>query len=155
FGDLFAGVFEQRAATETAGDGRGVDLHHTIELTFDEAFRGTERTITVTRQETCATCHGVGRLSVAEMRCQPCHGTGVLKAARGHMICTRPCGACGGSGRLAHVPCGSCGGHQLTMRSESLTVNVPAGLADGARIRVSGKGHAGRGGENGDLYISI
>src|SRR5262245_53433834 len=90
FGDLFAGVFEQRAAAETARDGRGADLHQTVELTFDEAFHGTQRTMTVTRLEACATCRGAGFLNIAEMRCQTCHGTGVIRGARGHMVFSRP-----------------------------------------------------------------
>ena len=155
FGDLFAEVFEQRAAAGASNGRRGADLHDTIELTFEEALRGAQRMLTVTRQELCTACQGSGRLSVAETRCQACHGAGTLKSARGHMIFSKACAACGGTGRLAQVRCSSCGGQQLRMRAESLTVNVPAGLADGARIRVVGKGHAGRGGEHGDLFITV
>jgi molecular chaperone DnaJ len=156
FGDLFADVFEQRAARHRAGTERGADLHASIEMDFDEALAGGERTISVTRQEHCRTCRGSGRLNVAETRCTACHGTGVVKSARGHMVFSKPCAHCGGVGRLGQVACSTCGGHQTEMRTESLTINIPPGLADGARVRVPAKGHAGRDGrEPGDLYIDV
>ena len=99
---------------------------------------------------------GVGRLHVSETRCPHCHGTGIVKSARGHMVFSKPCALCGGSGRQRQARCPTCGGQQIEMRTESLTISVPPGLADGARIRVPGKGHVGRnGGENGDLYITV
>jgi molecular chaperone DnaJ len=154
FGDLFADVFRQRAAVDRTE--RGVDLHHTIELTFDEALRGGQYTMTVTRQERCRACHGTGLQPAAETRCGHCHGSGVLKSARGHMVFSKPCTHCGGTGRLVQTACAACGGRQTEMRAETLTVNVPAGLADGARIRVPDKGHVGRnGGAHGDLYITV
>ena len=157
FGDLFAEVFNQREARR--GDGtpeRGVDLHQTLTIEFDEAMAGGQRTIAVTRQEHCLACSGMGRLHGDETRCLHCHGSGVVKSARGHMVFSKPCAPCGGSGRQRQTRCPACGGQQVETRTETLAVNVPAGLADGARIRVPGKGHVGRnGGENGDLYISV
>jgi molecular chaperone DnaJ len=155
FGDLFADVFQQRV--RPAGEPeRGVDLHDAIELSFQEALTGGQRAVTVTRQEHCRVCRGLGHLNAAESRCAHCHGTGVVKSARGHMVFSKPCPSCGGAGRLRQSHCPACGGQQVEMRSETLTINIPAGLADGARIRVPGKGHAGRnGGENGDLFITV
>ena len=99
---------------------------------------------------------GLGRLHVAESRCGHCHGSGIVKSARGHMVFSKPCAHCGGSGRQRQTRCPTCGGSQVEMRTEPLTVATPAGLDDGARIRVAGKGNAGRnGGENGDLYITV
>jgi molecular chaperone DnaJ len=158
FGDLFADIFQHRADAPAGDDRteRGVDLHHTLALTFDEALSGGPHTIAVTRQERCRSCRGSGWTNVAETRCVHCHGVGVLKSARGHMVFSKPCAHCGGTGRLGRMRCRSCGGQQVEMRAETLTVNVPAGLADGARIRVSGKGHVGRnGGGHGDLYIDV
>ena len=156
FGDLFADVFIQRAAQRTGSADRGADLHHGIDLEFDEALRGAERSITIVRQERCRTCHGAGRLHASESRCTHCHGSGVVKSARGHMVFSKPCPHCGGSGEQRQTTCPACGGQQIEMRSEALTINVPAGLGDGARIRVPGKGHVGRnGGESGDLYITV
>lgn len=152
FGDLFADVLQPGSGAAE----RGVDLHHTMALTFEQALRGGQHMVTVTRLEHCHTCKGTGRQNAAETRCPACHGTGMLKSARGHMVFSKPCGRCAGTGRLTQLPCPACGGRQVDMRTESLTINVPAGLADGARIRVPGKGHAGaNGGANGDLYISI
>jgi molecular chaperone DnaJ len=155
FGDLFADVFQQRGRAGERAE-RGVDIHHAIELAFEEALTGGQRTVTVTRQERCRTCRGSGRLAVAETRCVHCHGSGALKSTRGHMVFSRPCAHCGGAGTVGQVRCPSCGGQQVEMRAETLTINVPPGLADGARIRVPHKGHIGRnGGEAGDLYIDL
>jgi molecular chaperone DnaJ len=157
FGDLFADVFRQRDAKRAEGaPERGVDLHQTLTVGFEEAIRGSERTLTVTRQEHCRTCLGAGRPNVTETRCAQCHGTGVVTSARGHMVFSKPCPHCRGSGRLRQTRCATCGGQQVEMRTEALTINLPPGLSDGARIRVQGKGHVGsNGGENGDLNITV
>jgi len=157
FGDLFADVLHQRQARQPKGEPeRGVDLHQTITISFEDAMRGGQRGLTVTRQERCRTCHGQGGLNVAEMRCGHCHGAGVVKSARGHMVFSKPCAYCGGSGRQRQERCPACFGQQVEMRTESLTINVPPGLADGARIRIPEKGHVGRNsGETGDLYVTV
>ena len=157
FGDLFADVLHQREVRREEGaPERGADLHQTIELAFDDAMRGRQRQVTVMRQEYCRTCQGAGRLSVAETRCTNCHGSGIVKSARGHMVFSKPCGVCSGSGRQRQARCPTCAGQQIEMRTEPLTFRVPAGVADGARIRVPGKGHVGRnGGDNGDLYVTV
>jgi len=155
FGDLFADVLHERARQRDEST-RGADLHHRITLSFEEAMRGGQRQIAVARQEHCRTCRGAGRLRTAETRCSHCEGAGTVRSARGHMVFSKPCGYCGGSGRLREAPCPTCGGQQVQMQSESLTVNIPPGLADDARIRLAGKGHAGRNsGAPGDLYIAV
>jgi len=157
FGDLFADVLRAREARR--GDeepARGVDLHQAVTLDFDEAIRGGQRSVTLTREEVCRSCQGRGRLNVTETRCVHCHGSGVVKSARGHMVFSKPCAHCGGSGAMRQARCPACGGQQVEVRSEQITINVPPGLADLARIRVPGKGHAGRnGGDAGDLYITV
>jgi molecular chaperone DnaJ len=156
FGDLFADVFRQRDHPPQEALERGVDLHQAVTVTLEDAIRGGARAVTVTRQEHCRTCRGVGWLNVNETRCSPCHGTGVVKSARGHMVFSKPCAHCGGSGRLSRTRCPTCGGQQVEMRTETLTITLPPGLADEAQIRVQGKGHVGRhGGENGDLFITV
>lgn len=156
FGDLFADVIRQRDSRQEAAAARGADLHQAIEVSFEDAMRGGQRTLTVTRQERCRTCQGLGRQHVAESRCTACHGSGVTKSARGHMVFSRPCAQCGGTGRERPTVCTACDGRQVEMRTEALTLDLPAGLVDGARIRVPAKGHVGRdGGESGDLYISV
>jgi molecular chaperone DnaJ len=157
FGDLFADVLDQRGARRAEGTPeRGVDLHQSVSLEFDEAIRGGQRTLTVTRREFCATCRGVGQLHVTPAPCTHCQGTGAVKSARGHMVFSKPCLQCGGTGQQRQTRCPACNGEQSQMRAEPLIINVPPGLADGARIRIPGKGHAGRnGGDAGDLYIDI
>jgi molecular chaperone DnaJ len=157
FGELFADVLKQRARQAEEGiPERGADLHQSIALTFEDAMRGGQRQITVTRQEHCRGCGGSGRLETTERRCLQCHGAGMIKSARGHMVFSKPCAMCRGTGRQVDTRCPDCGGHQMERRTEPLTINVPAGLGDGARIRVPGKGHAGpNGGEYGDLHITV
>jgi molecular chaperone DnaJ len=156
FGDLFAEILQQRGGTAEGAAERGVDLHQTLSLTFEDAARGGRHAVTVTRQERCRNCGGRGQLAVAESRCLHCHGSGAVKSARGHMVFSKACVHCGGSGRQRFTPCAICGGGQVETRTEPLTIAAPPGLADGARIRVPGKGHAGRnGGENGDFYITL
>src|SRR5437764_3232654 len=157
FGDLFADVISQRETRRYEGTPlRGADLHQTLDLTFEDAMRGGTRALTVMRQEHCRSCRGLGRLHTQEARCGQCQGTGVMQSTRGHMVFSRPCGACDGSGRKRQTRCPTCNGQQVEARTELLNVGIPQGLADGARIRVAGKGNVGRnGGENGDLYITV
>jgi molecular chaperone DnaJ len=156
FGDLFAEVFSQRQEAQAAEPVRGADLHASLSLTFEEAMRGTQRQIMLTRRDTCQSCRGVGALKIAEARCQRCQGTGLIRSRRGSMVFSKSCDACGGSGRLLQTACGRCGGLGVEMRSETITVGIPAGVGDGARIRVPEKGNVGeRRGRVGDLYIAI
>jgi len=154
FGDLFADVLASRShPTESE---RGADLHQTLDLSFEEAFTGVQRTVAVTRRETCRTCVGTGRTTVSVGDCLVCQGSGAVRTARGHMVFTRRCPACGGSGQRRPQPCGACGGAGHDTRSEAIEVRIRAGVADGDRVRVPGKGHAGlRGGQPGDLYIAL
>ena len=154
FGDLFAEVLIDRAAQRPRHE-RGADLHHTLQLSFEEALAGATRSVTVTRRETCRTCSGVGRTRASAGPCPLCEGTGAVRSVRGHMVFSRSCTACGGSGLQRPQPCESCGGAGLETRSETVQVRIPAGIGDGARVRVPGKGNAGvSGGPPGDLYIT-
>jgi molecular chaperone DnaJ len=157
FGDLFAEIFQQRDLTHDEGRAEhGADLHHSITLGFEEAMRGGQQQLTVTRQEHCRACKGMGRLRAAATPCARCAGTGAIQSARGHMVFSRPCPECRGAGMQADVRCPACGGQQTLLRTEAVIINVPAGLADGARIRLPNRGHAGRfGGEPGDLMITV
>jgi molecular chaperone DnaJ len=157
FGELFAEVLHQRSRRSEEGmPERGADLHQSITFRFEDAMRGGERQITVTRQEHCRACGGTGSLETGERRCVHCHGAGTVRSARGHMVFSKPCALCRGTGWQVDSRCPACGGQQMEMRTEPLTISVPPGLADGARIRVPGKGHAGPyGGESGDLEIAV
>ncbi len=155
FGDLFAEVI--------AGSGRppredapAVDLHTTLQLTFEEAMRGGTREVTVSRVTACGACGGSGARRVAESRCSSCGGAGHTRWTRGHMVFSRGCAECGGTGRRRRRPCGVCGAEGVLSRIEAVPVPVPAGVMDGARLRAPGGGNAGRrGGPTGDLYVTV
>ena len=154
FGDLFAEVFTRER--QPARHARGADLHATLMLPFDEALRGAERRFTVTRQARCETCAGAGTLRGPGSACTQCHGTGQLRAARGHMVFSRTCPRCHGAGVQRVESCRTCGGTGLHTRSESVTLRVPAGAPDGARLRLADLGHVGpQGGPPGDLYVTL
>src|SRR5262245_560493 len=155
FGDLFAEVFTSRGQQRPASE-RGVDLHQTLTLSFDEAFNGAQQAVTVTRRETCRTCAGAGVTRVSTNACLVCQGAGSVRTVRGHMVFSRSCPGCGGSGQQRPRACEPCGGTGQITRTEAVQIRVPAGIGDGDRVRVPGKGNAGlRGGEPGDLYITV
>jgi molecular chaperone DnaJ len=156
FGDLFAEILTQRQDSLQIQSERGADLHASVMLSFDEAMRGTQRPLTLMRRETCHACRGAGVVKIAEGRCHRCQGTGIIRSRRGSMVFSKNCEACGGAGRVAQTNCSACSGLGVEMRSEAIMIRIPAGVADGARIRVPEKGNAGqRGGRVGDLYISV
>ena len=154
FGDLFAEVLTERGARSDAAQ-RGADLHTEMHVSFEEALSGMQRSVTVTRREICRNCAGSGRTRSSPGACHLCQGNGAVRSVRGHMVFSRSCVSCGGTGQQLPRPCDPCGGTGLETRSETVTVRVPAGVADGDRLRVPGKGHAGtRGGAPGDLYVT-
>jgi molecular chaperone DnaJ len=156
FGDLFAEVFAPRHAPRGEGPQRGSDLHAAVSLTFDEAMQGSERQMTLTRRDTCASCRGAGLLNISEARCHRCQGSGVLRSQRGSMVFSKGCEMCGGTGRLVQMPCRVCASLGVVLKSETITVRIPAGIGDGARIRVPAQGNAGeRGGPRGDLLMTV
>lgn len=157
FGELFEEVFARRGGREPEDSAEhGADIHARTSLTFEEAWHGVQRAVTVTRQDACRTCAGSGFQRVAETRCVACEGTGVVRSVRGHMVFSKNCPTCGGAGRLKQEECASCHGQGVEPRSETLTVRIPAGVSEGARVRIGGKGHAGvRGGAPGDLFIGV
>ncbi len=157
FGELFEEVFSRRVGREPAeGASHGADIHARASLTFEEAWHGVQRAVTVTRQDTCRSCSGSGFQRVAETRCVACEGSGAVRSVRGHMVFAKNCPTCGGSGRLKQEECSPCHGQGVEPRTETLNVRIPAGVASGARVRIGGKGHAGvRGGIPGDLLIDV
>ncbi|MGE3705285.1 MAG: molecular chaperone DnaJ [Vicinamibacterales bacterium] len=157
FGDLFAEIWAERARRMTpVGPERGADLHVAVSLAFEEAVQGGPRDVTVTRQVTCHGCGGSGMTAHADRECAACQGAGTMRTVRGHMVFSRPCARCAGTGRQPPARCPRCGGQQRQMLTEVMRVTIPAGVADGARVRVHGKGHAGvNGGPAGDLYLAV
>jgi molecular chaperone DnaJ len=156
FGDLFEDVFGRQERRDRPSSEPGADLHVKAVLSFEQAWHGAAVPVTVTRQITCGSCAGRGARPIAEATCVTCQGAGSIRAARGHMVFARTCPTCGGAGVVNQAMCDACHGQGVTMRVETRTVDVPAGIADGARVRIGGRGHAGvRGGPPGDLYVDV
>lgn len=156
FGELFEEVFTRRGDRDRASAERGADVHLKASLSFEEAWRGVDWPVSLMRQDSCRSCAGSGYHRTAESRCVACEGTGVVRSVRGHMVFSKNCPHCAGTGRLRQLACATCQGLGVETRHETLSVKVPAGVADGARVRVPGKGHAGvRGGPPGDLYLDV
>ena len=155
FGDLFAEVLTSPIERKVSDDGKGSDLHGEIALSFEEALHGTERQLTVTRLAACVVCGGSGNRRAAESRCGQCHGSGATQWRRGHMVFSKSCDRCGGSGLQRQQPCTACRAEGTATLNDQITIQVPAGVMDGARMRVPGKGNAGRRGSPvGDLYVT-
>jgi molecular chaperone DnaJ len=156
FGDLFGDVLRRAHGAQPDAPQRGADLHVTVSIGFEDAMKGAEQTVTLTRRERCRICRGMGRLERLEARCSHCGGAGTVRSARGHMVFSKPCRHCSGTGQVRQWTCPSCAGQGLEVRSEAVTVRVPPGVADGDRVRVPLKGDAGRlGGPAGDLHAEV
>ncbi len=156
FGDLFAEVLTERHTRREAPAERGADLHGELALGFEEALHGVQRPLTVTRRETCRTCAGTGRTRAIAGACLACQGSGAVRSVRGHMVFTKTCPACGGSGEQRPRQCEPCVGTGQETRTENVMVRIPPGIVDGERVRVPAKGHAGMyGGQPGDLYVTV
>jgi molecular chaperone DnaJ len=156
FGDLFAGVLSRGAERGESVAEPGGELHSTVSITFEEAMAGVERYVPITRHVPCRACAGSGAVRLEPTPCPACQGRGQIRMARGHMVFARPCDACRGSGERREAMCRSCRGEGVEARAETASVHVPAGIADGAQVRIPGRGHAGRhGGQPGDLVLTV
>jgi molecular chaperone DnaJ len=156
FTELFADVLHPMDSGDPTRPEAGADLHAALTISFVESIKGVQRQVVVTRQELCAACGGAGHVRTAEARCVPCHGTGHVRWARGHMVFTKTCTACRGTGRRRSERCAVCFGHGRNARTEAIVVQVPSGARDGDQLRIGQRGHAGRnGGSNGDLFVTI
>ena len=155
-GDIFGlgGMFGGR---RRGGPQRGADLRYDLEITFEQSASGTETTVQIPRHETCETCNGSGAApGSSPTACPQCRGTGQLRYQQGFFTVARTCGQCRGSGRIISKPCQTCHGAGAVEQLRKLTVKVPAGIATGQRLRLSGEGEAGaKGGPPGDLYVVI
>jgi molecular chaperone DnaJ len=155
-GDILGGVFGRGGARGRPQQVRGRDLETEVALSFDQAVNGAQVSVTVPKEERCPTCHGSGaRPGTAPVTCPRCEGTGIDAQSQGFFSISQPCPQCGGAGQIIEDPCPTCGGSGLTRQTKRYRVNIPAGVRDGTRIRLAGKGEAGaRGGPPGDLFVT-
>ena len=169
FGDFMSDIFDTFFGESRGGGGarggraggnareRGADLRYNLEITLEEAFGGKTAEITVPSSVACEVCSGTGAKAGSKPRqCPTCGGQGRVRAAQGFFSIERTCPNCHGRGEVIDDPCPNCQGAGRVVRERTLTVNVPAGVEDGTRIRLAGEGEAGaRGGPAGDLYIFL
>ncbi|MDP3175970.1 MAG: molecular chaperone DnaJ [Phenylobacterium sp.] len=155
FGDVFGDMFGARGRGR--GPARGQDLRYDLEINLEQAYAGAEVELTVPSSMHCETCDGSGaKPGTSPTTCGTCGGAGRVRASQGFFSVERTCPRCGGSGRLVLDPCEDCHGQGQVRREHTLAVRIPAGVDDGARIRLAGEGDAGaRGGPRGDLYIFL
>ncbi|HEX6455586.1 MAG TPA: molecular chaperone DnaJ [Solirubrobacterales bacterium] len=157
FGDILGSVFNRGGGRGGQPQAvRGRDLETEVPLSFDQAINGSQVSVTVPKQSRCPTCHGSGaKPGTSPTTCPRCEGRGVEVQGQGLFSISQPCSQCGGSGQVIEDPCPTCGGSGLTQQSKRYKVNIPAGVKDGTRIRLAGKGEDGpRGGPPGDLYVT-
>ncbi|MEA1649558.1 molecular chaperone DnaJ [Nitrospirillum sp. BR 11164] len=164
FGSGFADIFEEMFGDFMGGrrgggqgPGRGSDLRYNLEISLEDAFKGTSTNVRVPTSVACDVCNGTGAESGTQpVTCPTCNGAGKVRAQQGFFTIERTCPACSGAGRVIKDPCRNCGGHGRVRKEKTLQVNIPAGVEDGTRIRLSGEGEAGaRGAPPGDLYIFL
>jgi molecular chaperone DnaJ len=163
FSDVFDDLFGDFMGGRSAGGGgrqratRGSDLRYNLRVSLEDAFAGVQKTINVPTSVGCSTCDGTGAEGGAEpTTCPTCSGMGKVRAQQGFFTVERTCPTCSGMGQIIKNPCTACGGAGRIEKDRSLSVNIPAGVETGTRIRLAGEGEAGlRGGPTGDLYIFI
>jgi molecular chaperone DnaJ len=155
FRDLFSQFFRGGRGGEMEPEQEpGNDLEYQIEIDFWDAVRGAVKKLSITRLDSCENCHGTGAVG-SPQTCTTCGGTGSIQQAAGKMRFNVPCTRCGGTGKL-RTACKSCGGEGRVRRTETIDVRIPAGVANGGRVRVPGKGNAGTmGAPAGDLYLRV
>ncbi len=167
FASAFSDVFEDLFGDFMGGRGgggpgrqraqRGSDLRYNLRVTLEEAYAGVQKSITVPTSVSCASCSGTGAAGGTEPQsCPTCSGMGKVRAQQGFFTVERTCPTCGGLGQTIKNPCKECHGAGRVEKERQLSVNIPAGVETGTRIRLAGEGEAGmRGGPTGDLYIFI
>ena len=158
FGDIFGEIFgAQRGGRGGNGVYRGADLRYNLELSLEDAARGTETKIRIPVMAECATCHGSGaKPGTQPVTCTTCGGHGQVRMQQGFFSVQQTCPKCHGSGKMVKEPCPTCNSAGRIKQHKTLSVKIPAGVDEGDRIRLSGEGEAGvNGGPPGDLYVVV
>ena len=157
----FGGFGGGSSRSRSNGPVQGNDLQYRLTLTFEEAAFGCKKEILIPREENCETCGGTGaKKGTSPERCTTCGGTGTVRTTQNTILgafqSTRPCNACHGTGQIIKSPCPDCKGTGRVRKSKRIVVNVPAGINNGQTISIRNEGEAGvRGGERGDLYVTV
>ena len=158
-GDIFSTVFDRggRFRQQRYGPQKGQDLHAEVAVPFETAAKGGSTVITVTKNENCERCGGTGAEPGSQVtKCPQCGGSGMVAQSQGGFAVSRPCPQCFGRGEIVSQPCANCGGGGIARRTRRLSVKIPKGIEDGARIRLRGQGEPGTGGgPQGDLIIKV
>ncbi len=157
FGDIFSDIFGGgRRGGRSAGPQRGSDMQVEMTVELEEAIEGVTKDITLPTMSTCDPCHGTGSKDGETSTCQTCRGIGQVRMQQGMFSVQQTCPDCRGKGNTISNPCGHCGGQGRRQENKTFKVNIPAGVDEGDRIRLTGKGEAGpQGGPAGDLYVDI
>jgi molecular chaperone DnaJ len=155
FGDIFSDIFGGGRTRSSVY--RGADLRYNLEISLEDAARGSDTRIRIPTMEECATCHGSGaKPGTSPSTCPTCHGHGQVRMQQGFFSIQQTCPRCHGSGKIVVSPCAACSGAGRVKQHKTLSVKIPAGVDEGDRIRLSGEGEAGmNGGPPGDLYVVI
>ena len=157
FDDLFGDFMGGGRGNSRNRASRGSDLRYNLQVTLEDAYSGLQKSINIPTSVECGSCNGTGAEGGSEpTTCPTCSGMGKVRATQGFFTVERTCPTCSGIGQMIKNPCKNCGGQGRAEKDRSLSVNIPAGVETGTRIRLSGEGEAGlRGGPSGDLYIFI
>lgn len=152
----FRELFESAIEPSTEAAQPGEDLEVTLRISFDEAFRGAHRRLSVTRLSPCATCDGSGHVARPAELCSTCGGEGSTRVRRGHLVFRARCRDCDGAGQRVQGPCPGCGGESRVHETEWMDIDVPPGIEHGTRLRLPSAGNAGRrGGPPGDFVVHV
>ena len=157
-GDIFGGLFNRNATnTRAARAKRGSDVETEVRISFAEAVSGVTVPLRLAERSTCPTCLGTGaKPGTSAHDCPVCNGTGLTTRNQGSFAFSEPCTNCHGTGSIIDDPCPTCHGERTVLSSRTLSTRIPAGVADGQRIRLAGKGDAGTGGgPRGDLFVVV
>jgi molecular chaperone DnaJ len=157
FGDIFGEIFGGAAGRGRDGVFRGADLRYNLEITLEQAARGTETKIRIPATEECVACSGTGAKPGTEKKsCPTCHGHGQVRMQQGFFSIQQTCPRCHGSGKIIAHPCAECDGAGRIRTQKTLSVKIPSGVDEGDRIRLAGEGEPGmNGGPPGDLYVQL
>jgi len=157
FGDIFGEIFGQQRGARGDGVYRGADLRYNLDLSLEDAARGSDVKIRIPAMEECETCHGSGAKPGTQPKtCPACHGRGEVRVSQGFFSIQQTCPQCRGTGKIIPEPCATCSGAGRVKKHKTLSVKIPAGVDQDDRIRLTGEGEAGvNGGPSGDLYVVV